>query len=68
MYAATGPLDLFDQPFVMRLANIPILLAMIVFTWLLAGELLRWAGRALQALATLIVVTLQPQLMQLTAS
>jgi hypothetical protein len=65
VYAATGPLALFDQLFVMRLANIPILLAMIVFTWLLAGELLG-GRRALQALAT-IVVTLQPQLMQLTA-
>ena len=64
-YAATGPLDLFDQLFVMRLANIPILLAMIVFTWLLAGELLG-RRRAAQTLAT-AVVALQPQLLHLTA-
>lgn len=64
-YAATEPLDLFDQLYVMRLANIPILLAMIVFTWLLAGELLG-RRRAPQALAT-AVVALQPQLLHLTA-
>ena len=64
-YAATGPLDLFDQLFVMRLANIPILLVMIVFTWLLAGELLG-RRRAPQTLAT-AVVALQPQLLHLTA-
>ena len=66
VYAATSPLDLFDQLFLMRLANIPLLLAMVVFTWLLAGELLP-GRRALQTLAT-AVVALQPQLIQLTAN
>ena len=65
VYAATGPLDLFDQLYVMRLANIPILVVMIVFTWLLAGELLG-RRRAPQALATGFVA-LQPQMHQVTA-
>jgi 4-amino-4-deoxy-L-arabinose transferase-like glycosyltransferase len=66
VYTATSPLDLFDQLFLMRLANIPLLLAMVVFTWLLAGELLP-RRRALQTLAA-AVVALQPQLIQLTAN
>jgi 4-amino-4-deoxy-L-arabinose transferase-like glycosyltransferase len=65
VYAATEPLDLFDQLFVMRLANIPILMVLIVFAWLLAGELLG-GRRALQTLAT-AVVALQPQLLHLAA-
>lgn len=66
VYAATSPLDLPDQLFLMRLANIPLLLVMLVFTWLLAGELLP-RRRALQTLAT-AVVALQPQLIQLAAN
>ncbi len=64
-YAATSGLGIFDRVFAMRLANIPALLAVVVFTWLLVGELLgrrRW----LQALASL-AVALQPQLVQMTA-
>jgi 4-amino-4-deoxy-L-arabinose transferase-like glycosyltransferase len=64
-YALSSGLGLFDQMFVLRLANIPLLLAMIVFTWLLAGELFG-RRRGLQTLAT-AVVALQPQLVQLAA-
>ncbi len=64
-YQATSGLGIFDQVFAMRLANIPALLAVVVFTWLLVGELFgrrRW----LQALAT-IAVALEPQLVHMTA-
>lgn len=64
-YEATSRLGLFDRVFAIRLANIPALLAVVVFTWLLVGELFgrrRW----LQALAT-IAVALQPQLVHMTA-
>ena len=64
-YEATSGLGIFDRVFAVRLANIPALLAVVVFTWLLAGELFgrrRW----LQALATL-AVALQPQLTHMTA-
>ena len=64
-YEATSGLGIFDRVFAIRLANIPALLAVVVFTWLLAGELFgrrRW----LQALAT-IAVALEPQLIHMTA-
>jgi Dolichyl-phosphate-mannose-protein mannosyltransferase len=64
-YEATSGLGIFDRVFAVRLANIPALLAVIVFTWLLAGELFgrrRW----LQALATL-AVGLESQLVHMTA-
>jgi hypothetical protein len=64
-YEATSGLGIFDRIFAVRLANIPALLAVVVFTWLLIGELFgrrRW----LQALAT-IAVALQPQLLNMTA-
>lgn len=49
----------FDRLFLMRLASIPLYLATIVFTWLVAGELL--AGRRwLQTIAA-GVVAVQPQ-------
>ena len=50
----------------MRLANVPLLVIVLVFCWLTAGELLghrRW----LQTLATAAVV-LQPQLIHMTAT
>lgn len=65
-YLATSPLDIFDQLFVMRLANIPFMLLTVLFVWLAAGELLgrrRW----LQTLAAGAVV-LQPQLVNTTAT
>jgi len=65
-YAIAHPASLFDRAFAMRLANLPLLLAVVVFTWLVAGELLggrRW----LQTLATAAVVV-QPQLIQMTAT
>jgi 4-amino-4-deoxy-L-arabinose transferase-like glycosyltransferase len=64
-FAATSGLGIFDRVFVVRLANLPALLAVIVFTWLLAGELFA-RRRGLQALAT-IAVALQPQLVHMTA-
>ncbi len=59
----------FTRSFVMRLANLPLLLALVVFTWLLAGELLLGLprGPALRVLATAAVV-LNPQLTMLTAT
>lgn len=65
-YLATGWASLFDRAFAMRLANLPLLVIVIVFCWLIAGELLgrrRW----LQTLAT-AAVALQPQLINLTAT
>jgi hypothetical protein len=57
--------SMFDRIFALRLGNLPALLAVVVFTWLLAGELfgtVRW----LQTLAAL-AVGLQPQLLHMTA-
>jgi hypothetical protein len=64
-YLVTSPLGIFDQLFVLRLANIPFLVITVLCVWLVAGELLgrrRW----LQTLAT-GAVALQPQLTHLTA-
>lgn len=64
-YLVTSPLGLFDQLFLMRLANIPFLLITVIFVWLIAGELLgrrRW----LQTIAA-GAVALQPMLAHLTA-
>jgi 4-amino-4-deoxy-L-arabinose transferase-like glycosyltransferase len=65
-YAATSSSSLFDRAFAMRLANLPLLVIVLVFSWLVAGELLgrlRW----LQTLAT-AAVALQPQLIHMTAT
>lgn len=64
-YLATYPASIFDRAFAMRLANVPLLLAVVVFTWLIAGELFG-GRRALQTLATAAVVV-QPQLIHMTA-
>lgn len=64
-YAAASGGSIFDRIFAMRLGNLPALVAVVVFTWLLAGELFgrrRW----LQTLAAL-AVGLQPQLLHMTA-
>ncbi len=59
----------FTRSFAMRLANLPLLLALVAFVWLLAGELLLGLprGPALRALATAAVV-LNPQLTMMTAT
>lgn len=59
----------FTRSFVMRLANLPLLLALVVFTWLLSGELLLGLprGPALRVLASAAVV-LNPQLAMLAAT
>lgn len=64
-YAAASGGSMFDRVFAMRLGNLPALVAVVVFTWLLAGELF---GRRqwLQAVAAL-AVGLQPQLVHMTA-
>ena len=64
-YALASGGSIFDRVFVMRLGNLPALIAIVVFTWLIAGELFgrrRW----LQTLAT-VAVALQPQLLHMTA-
>jgi hypothetical protein len=64
-YLVTYPASVFDRAFAMRLANVPLLLAVVVFVWLIAGALFgrrRW----LQTLATAAVVV-QPQLIHMTA-
>jgi hypothetical protein len=64
-YAAATSLSPFDREFAMRAFNVPLLLAIVALTWLIAGELLggrRWA----QTLAT-AAVALNPQLMELAA-
>jgi hypothetical protein len=63
-YAATDSLSFFDRVFAMRIFNLPLVIAVVWLTWLIAGELLgkrRWP----QTLAT-AAVALNPQLMQLT--
>jgi 4-amino-4-deoxy-L-arabinose transferase-like glycosyltransferase len=65
-YAVLSSASLFDRAFAMRLANLPLLVCVVVFSWLVAGELLgrrRW----LQTLATAAVV-LQPQLIHMSAT
>jgi Dolichyl-phosphate-mannose-protein mannosyltransferase len=65
-YLATSRASLFDRAFAMRLANLPLLVIVLVFCWLTAGELLggrRW----LQTLAT-AAVAVQPQLTHMTAT
>jgi Predicted membrane protein (DUF2142) len=59
----------FTRSLAMRLANLPLLLALVMFTWLLAGELLLGLprGPALRALATAAVV-LNPQLTMMAAT
>jgi hypothetical protein len=68
-YLAFRHATFFTRSFVMRLANLPLLLALIVFTWLLSGELLLGLprGSALRVLATTAVV-LNPQLTMMTAA
>jgi len=65
-YAVASGTTIFDRLFWMRLANVPLLLGVIVLTWLIAGELLgrrRW----LQFTAAALVAT-HPQLVNLAAT
>ena len=65
-YAVAKQGTFFDRLFAMRLANIPLLLATIVFTWLLAGQLLpRAIWPRFLAAGT---AALQPQLFNATAT
>jgi Dolichyl-phosphate-mannose-protein mannosyltransferase len=65
-YALGAGGTFWDRQLLMRLANVPLLLVAIVFTWLLAGELLG-RRRPLQFLATAIVAFV-PQLMNIVAT
>jgi hypothetical protein len=67
-YLLTRHTTFFTRVFAMRVANLVPLVALVVFVWLLAGELLcpLPRGPALRALATAAVV-LNPQLMDITA-
>ena len=64
-YTAARGGAFFDRAMVMRLANLPFLLIGVIFTWLLAGELL---GRGWPQVAAAGSVTLLPQLTNLTAT
>jgi 4-amino-4-deoxy-L-arabinose transferase-like glycosyltransferase len=68
-YLAFSHSTFFARSFAMRLANLPFLLALIVFTWLLAGELLLGLprGPALRTVAT-AAVALNPQLTMIAAT
>ncbi len=68
-YLAVHNATFFTRSFVLRLANLPAMLAIVLFAWLLAGELLLGLprGPALRVLATL-AVALNPQLTMMTAT
>jgi 4-amino-4-deoxy-L-arabinose transferase-like glycosyltransferase len=63
-YVVTYPLDFFDRVFAMRLANIPLLLAIVALTWGIAGLLLT---RIWQRTLATAAVALNPQLSHMTA-
>jgi hypothetical protein len=65
-YALASSASVFDRALLMRLANLPLLLVLVTFSWLVAGQLL---GRSpwLQTVATGAVV-LQPQVIHLSAT
>ena len=65
-YLAASSLGIFDQVFVMRMANVPLFLIAVIFVWLTAGELLH-RRRWLQVLAT-AAAALQPLLTHLAAT
>jgi hypothetical protein len=64
-YAVTYPTSFFDRVLAMRLANVPLLLVVVVLTWLIAGEVFgrrRW----LQTIAA-GAVALNPQTVHLSS-
>jgi 4-amino-4-deoxy-L-arabinose transferase-like glycosyltransferase len=64
-YAVASGGSFFDRQFVLRMANIPLLLAALVFVWLVAGEL---AGRGWPQVLATASVSLVPQLLNVTAT
>ena len=68
-YLAFHHSTFFSRSLAMRLANLPAMLALVLFTWLLAGELLLGLprGPALRVLAS-VAVALNPQLTMMTAT
>jgi 4-amino-4-deoxy-L-arabinose transferase-like glycosyltransferase len=65
-YEAAKSGSFFDRIFAMRLANIPLLLATVVFVWLLAAELL--PGAVWPRFIAAATAVLQPQLSNVTAT
>lgn len=65
-YLAGSGAPLTDRIYLMRLANVPLLLAAVFFTWLIAGKLFR--GRRWLQFAATAPVALQPQLLNLTGT
>jgi hypothetical protein len=65
-YALASSTSIFDRALLLRLANLPLLIVLVVFCWLIAGRLLG-GSRWLQTVATAAVV-LQPQVTHLAAT
>lgn len=65
-YLATSSSSLFTRAFAMRLANLPLLVVLVAFTWLVAGELLG-RSRVRRTIAT-AAVALQPQVVHMAAT
>ncbi|TML98495.1 MAG: DUF2142 domain-containing protein [Actinobacteria bacterium] len=64
-YLAGRSGSFFARELLMRLANIPLLLLVVLFSWLVAAEL--FGGRRLPCLVATVPVALQPQLLNLSA-
>jgi 4-amino-4-deoxy-L-arabinose transferase-like glycosyltransferase len=64
-YALASKGSFFDRLFVMRLANIPLLLTALVLVWLIAGEL---AGRGWPQVLATAACSLVPQVSNLAAT
>ena len=65
-YAIASGTTIFDRLFWMRVANVPLLLAVIGLTWLIAGELL--SGRRWLQFTAAALVAVHPQLVNLAAT
>lgn len=65
-YALGRSAGFFDRTYLMRLANIPMLLGIVALTWLLAGRLL--GPQLLPRTVATAVVALQPLLVHLSAT
>jgi len=65
-YAVASGSSIFDRVLLLRLVNLPLLVALIVLTWLLAGELL--GRRPWLRFTAAAPVALHPQAVNLTAT
>jgi hypothetical protein len=64
-YAVASGGSVFDRLTLMRIANVPLLLAALVFVWLIAGELV---GRGWPQVVATAVAALLPQMQNVTAT